>query len=170
MGIGMRMRIITRFSVVTGLAAVGLMGCGQKVFTIPVTSMEPTIKSGSPVLVDITFYDKNPIQRFDIVAVKDPDGKGKKYVKRIIGLGGERVAIERGAIFIDDIELREPFNTIPPDKDFGPIVVPENEYFVLGDNRPNSYDSRYWKRATLKKDDIIGKVTLHINKQPKGGE
>ena len=165
----MRVRIIAGLSIMIGLAAVGLSGCGQKAFTIPVTSMEPTIKSGSHVLVDTTFYDKNPVRRFDIVAVKDPDGKDKQYVKRIIGLGGERVAIERDKILIDDIELRETFNTIPPDKDFGPVVVPQNEYFVLGDNRPNSYDSRYWKRATLRKDGIIGKVTLSVNKQPNAG-
>lgn len=135
-----------------------LAGCGTKSFTAPNESMEPTIKKGSHVLVVKEYYRKNPIQRFDVVVVKDPDGKDKEYVKRVIGLGGENLAIRSGKIFINEKELAQPFANIAPDKDFGPVKIPENEYFLLGDNRPNSYDSRYWKHATVSKNDMLGKV------------
>ncbi len=141
-----------------------LAGCGQKSFTVPTKAMEPTIRTGNHVFVDKTFYNKNPIQRFDIVLVTNPEGKDKTYVKRIIALGGERIEIKGGKILIDGNELRETFSAIPAHKNFGPLVVPEKEYFVLGDNHPNSYDSRYWKDKTVKTEDICGKVIKIVEK------
>lgn len=135
-----------------------LAGCGTKTFTVPNESMEPTMEKGSHVLVFKEYYHKHPVQRFDVVIVKDPDEKDKKYVKRVIGLDGENLAIRGGKIFINEKELAQPFANIAPDKDFGPVKIPENEYFLLGDNRPNSYDSRHWKRATVSKNDILGKA------------
>ena len=81
-----------------------LVGCGTKSFTVSNESMEPAIKKGSHILVVKEYYRKNSIQRFDIVAVKDPDGKDKEYVKRVIGLGGEKLAIKSGKIIINGKE------------------------------------------------------------------
>jgi signal peptidase I len=135
-----------------------LGGARESVVKMPNNSMEPTIKMGSAVRIDETYYSKNSIQRFDIVVVKDPDGRESRYVKRIIGLGGERFQIKNGKILVNGEPLKEPFVSIPPEDDFEPISVPNGEYFLLGDNRANSYDSRYWKKKTVSKDGIYAKV------------
>jgi signal peptidase I len=135
-----------------------LGGAGESVVKMPNSSMEPTIKMGSAVRIDETYYSKNAIQRFDIVVVTDSDGKESKYIKRIIGLGGERFQIKNGKILVNGEPLKEPFVSIPSEDDFEPISVPNGEYFLLGDNRANSYDSRYWKKRTVSKDGIYAKV------------
>ena len=85
-----------------------------------------------------------------------------KYVSRVIGLPNEKLEIRDNKIFINDKLLDETFEKMVDDNNnekwFPAIVIPENEYFLLGDNRPQSFDSRYWKPATIKKEDILGKV------------
>lgn len=130
--------------------------------------MQPTIKVGANIITDENAYSSNEaIIRFDIVIHKAPiDENYKKigidentrFVFRIIGLSGEKVEIKKGRVFIDDKLLDEPFEKISSDDDFGPIIVPENEFFLLGDNRPKSNDSRYWKPSTINRKNIFGKV------------
>ena len=138
-----------------------LTGCTSKTFTVPATSMEPTIKKGSRVVVDRAHYNKSPVQRFDIVIVivQDPHGKARKYMKRVVGLGGETVQITAGKVLIDGKELPEPYPTVAPRKDYGPVVVPDGDYFLLGDNRPQSRDSRHSWLGTISEARIYGKVT-----------
>ena len=93
-----------------------------------------------------------------------PDNEKEIYVKRIIGLPGETVQIVNGVVYVTKtdgktIQLDDSFITTgTPYGDFGPYEVPEDSYFMLGDNRNNSKDSRYWKNTYVKKDKIIGKV------------
>ena len=122
--------------------------------------MEPTIKAGSHVLVNTAYYKKNPVQRFDLVVVKDRDEGTKKYIKRVVGLGSETIQIQAGKILVNGKELKEPFTSIPPTKEFGPLAIPTGQYFLLGDNRPNSLDSRNWKPPTVGQDAIVGKVVV----------
>lgn len=82
-----------------------------------------------------------------------------KYIFRVVGLGGEKVEIKRGQVFVDDQALEEPFEKVASDDNFGPVVVPQGEFFLLGDNRPESNDSRFWKTSTIRKERIVGKVT-----------
>jgi signal peptidase I len=90
----------------------------------------------------------------------DPhQGKNTRIVMRVIGLGGEIVELVQGKVFINGHELQQAFNSIPADDSFGPVTVPDGEYFLLGDNRANSYDSRYWNPPTIKASSIKGKVT-----------
>ena len=131
---------------------------------MPNISMEPTIKIGAPVQIDEAYYSKNPVRRFDIVVVTDPDNKESKYIKRVIVLGGERFQIKNGKILVNGEPLKEPFASIPPEEDFESISVPNEEYFMLGDNRANSYDSRHWKKRTVSKGEIYAKV---IGVEPK---
>jgi len=144
------------------------IGCKGYAYRVPTENMLPTIKVGETCIVDQ--YGKIEIQRFDIVMFNAPEWAKKisnekgdiKFIKRIIGLPNEKIEIKENRIYIDDVLLEEPFEKITGEKDklktFPAIVVPENEYFLLGDNRPKSMDSRYWKPATIKKEEVLGKV------------
>jgi signal peptidase I len=143
------------------------IGCKGFAFRVPTESMLPTIKVGDTCIVDQ--YSKIEIQRFDIVMFKAPEDitkrfkeKDVKIISRIIGLPSEKIEIKNNKIFINDKLLDETFEKVTDEKDrlknFPAIVIPENEYFVMGDNRPNSFDSRYWKPATIKKEEVLGKV------------
>jgi signal peptidase I len=133
--------------------------------------MSPTFKPGDTAAVAIDYYRRHAVGRFDIVIFKlSPAnfsdlmggmGRDDQYVQRVIGLGGETVEIRDGRIFIDGLVLEEPFATVPLDKRelFGPLKIPPGEVFLLGDNRPDSLDGRYWARPTLATGNIVGKVT-----------
>jgi signal peptidase I len=127
--------------------------------------MEPTIKPGDTVWVDHKFYSSHPIARAEIVMYEagergDPHrGQGTRFVKRVIALGGETVELIHGKVLINGQPLSETFETIPNQDNFGPVTVPPGEYFLLGDNRDNSFDSRYWKPPTIEATKIKGKVT-----------
>jgi len=130
--------------------------------------MLPTIKIGNTCIVDQ--YSKIEIRRFDIVMFKAPEAATKltretgnvKYISRIIGLPNEKIEIKDSKVFINDKLLDESFEKLTDDrdtkKDFPAMIIPENEYFVMGDNRPQSFDSRFWKPATIKKEEVLGKV------------
>jgi signal peptidase I len=130
-------------------------------------SMAPTIHTGDFLFADNSYYEKNPIKRFDIILTNSPHSnenainpppKTTKFVMRVIGLGNETLEIKAGKILINGKVLREPFKRIPPDEDFGPIHIPEGEYFLMGDNRLDSLDSRYWSPATVKREHVRAKI------------
>lgn len=131
---------------------------GTRVYKIPTSSMNPTFERYEKVRADMDYYLSAEIQRFDIVVAEDPQIAGKKYVKRVVGLGGETIELRDGEVFINGDVLTEPFKSIPADMDFGTFSIPEGEYFVLGDNRPNSADSRYWPGRSVAEKHILGKV------------
>lgn len=117
------------------------------------TSMLPELHDGERLLVNkmiyykIESFDWGHIERGDIVVFWYPHDPDKSYVKRVIGLPGETVEVRNGVVFIDDQELKEPYldtehnQTLPS---FRPVKVEKHHYFVMGDNRDNSSDSRYW--------------------------
>ena len=122
--------------------------------------MAPTINDGDKLIVDLGFYKRGKdVERFDIVPFRLPEmSEDLFHYKRVVGLPGERLEINGGQVFVNGNLLHEPFETQKREDDFGPIVVPDGEYFVLGDNRLNSADSRIWKPATVRKDGILGKI------------
>ncbi len=130
-------------------------------------AMLPAITPGAHLFVDTIYYSTHPVQRFDIIIVKSPrmsadaNGANPFVVKRVIGLAGERIEIHRGKIFINNSELKEPFAIIPDesDEEFSAFDIPQTQYFLMGDNRPNSEDSRFWRGYSVDKISIIGKVT-----------
>jgi len=130
---------------------------------VPTSSMEGTISAGDRMLTNRTSYWKSSPQRGDIVVFYYPDAKMQSppeevhYVKRIIGLPGETVTIQDGAVYINGVKLDEPYIHMST-KVGESYVVPEGHYFMLGDNRNNSADSRAWEHKFVPEADILGKV------------
>ena len=125
---------------------------------VPTGSMETTIPAGSRIMGLRLYYDFKEPERGDIVIFKYPDDESVDYLKRIIGLPGETVEIISGKVYINGELLDEPYLSEEPTGDFGPYQVPEDSYFMLGDNRAVSKDSRYWHNTYVKKDKIIAKA------------
>lgn len=133
-------------------------------FKIPSGSMIPTMIVGDHILVNkFIFGIKNPLtdgviipvshpKRDDVVVFKFPRDESTDFIKRVIGLPGETVEVRAKQVYINGSPLVEPFTVHqgPPmpaqiERDnFGPVVVPEGHYFVMGDNRDESWDSRFW--------------------------
>lgn len=126
---------------------------------VPTTSMESTIMKDDKIIGNrLAYLFSNP-KRGDIIIFKFPDNPEEDYVKRIIGLPGETVKISGGHVYIDGVLLEESYLNEPmneePDMEFN---VPENSYFMMGDNRNSSWDARYWTNTYVTKDMIRGKV------------
>ncbi|MGD9587288.1 MAG: signal peptidase I [Pyrinomonadaceae bacterium] len=147
------------------LVCVLSIGCGLGLVKVPTGAMQPTIPIDSYVAWEDTSGDS--IQRFDLVLhtlpldelLKRTGAKeDTRYIFRVIGLGGEKVEIRGGHVFVNDQRIEEPFDKVESDDNFGPVVVPQGQFFLLGDNRPESHDSRFWIPPTIGKDRIVGKV------------
>jgi signal peptidase I len=153
-------------------------------FYIPSQSMVPTLKVGDRVLVNKVLYDFGQVQRLDVIVfenpmLEDPDrgffgtiwdwlieGLGvsadpnRDFIKRVIGLPGDTVEVRRGRVFVNGAPLGdEPYARDERDRtSYGPKMVPEGSYLVMGDNRPNSQDSRSPALGFIPEDKIVGKA------------
>jgi signal peptidase I len=146
-------------------------------FKIPSGSMEPTLWVGDYLLVNKFIYGiKIPLtetkvfrfvnpRRGDIIVFPYPKDPSKDFIKRVIGMGGEKVEIIQGEIYINDRLISDPWGhfekIVPADylqriENFGPVIVPEDSLFVMGDNRNNSEDSRFW--GFLRVNTVVGKA------------
>ena len=132
------------------------------------SSMEPMLTDGDNLIVDkITYRFRDP-QRFDIIVFPFKYQENTYYIKRIIGLPGETIQIdEQGNIYIDGEVLEENYGReiIEPDNigiAASPIVLGDDEYFVMGDNRNNSKDSREAIVGNIRREDIIGRAWVRI--------
>ena len=135
---------------------------GVQLYQVSGRSMEPPCHSGSFLLVQ-KFGIPEQISRFDIITIRSEALDNRMILKRVIGLPGETVQIMDGTVYINGSPLYEPyFSDAPAITDPGnasaPIVLGNNEYFVLGDNRPESIDSRSDKIGLIPADSITGKV------------
>ena len=126
---------------------------------VPSESMEKTIMTGDRFFGNRLAYLFDDPERFDIVVFKYPDDESQLFVKRVIGLPGETVEIKDGKVYINGSEtpLDDSFTPETPTGDYGPYVVPDGSYFMLGDNRNHSGDSRFWKQPYVEKEKIVGK-------------
>ena len=129
---------------------------------IPSESMQDTILKGDRIIGNRLAYMWNDPERFDIVIFKYPDNPSEIFIKRVIGLPGEIVEVKAGKVYINGSEepLDDSFCPEDPEGDFGPYQVPEDCYFMMGDNRNNSLDSRYWKNHYVEKEAILAKASF----------
>lgn len=143
-------------------------------FKIPSSSMEPTLLVGDYLLVNkfiygvripysnIKFFEYKKPKRGDIIVFIFPKDRKKDFIKRVIGTEGEKVTILHNKIYIDDKLIDDPWGhfTRPRSsiEDYGPVKVPEGSLFVMGDNRDNSQDSRFWGFVNI--NEVKGKAFI----------
>ena len=149
-------------------------------YKIPSRSMVPTLLVGDHLLVNkfiygvkVPFFRKTIIpitdpQRGDIVVFIYPNDRDKDYIKRVVGISGDKIEIKNKIIFINGKQYSDAFGiysdnitypaSMQPRDNFGPVTVPQNSLFVMGDNRDESADSRFWGFVDLK--DVEGKALI----------
>jgi signal peptidase I len=128
-------------------------------FIIPSGSMEPTLTDGDMIVANKMIYRFSEPKRGDIIVFKYPPNPDRDFVKRLIGLPGEKVLIKDSILHINGKVIAESY--LPKGlkfQDYGPVTVPEDKYFMMGDNRNNSLDSRAW--GEMPKENIIGKASV----------
>lgn len=181
---GSLIELVTIVVVALGLA-LGIQAFLVKPFRIPSESMVPTLEIGQRVLVDRVSFRFSDPDRGDVVVFKPPAGaennscgvqhprdsacpepteerSDTNFIKRVVGLPGDRLSVEGGAVYINGRRQDEPFAQLPPGCDTcdlpDAIKIPENHYFMMGDNRGASADSRLW--GPVPKKWIIGKAFM----------
>ncbi len=120
-------------------------------------SMVPTLQPDAFVLVDVR---SGTPERGEIVAFRHERAGVALYVKRVIGIAGDRIAIDRGIVERNGVRLGEPYVTLRDARSLAPVVVPSESYFVLGDDRPGSEDSRAW--GFVRAGDIEGRALASL--------
>ena len=131
-------------------------------FYIPSGSMEPTLQVGDRILVGKFSYRIGQIDRGDIIVFHYPLGPARDFVKRVVGLPGEKVELKEGLVLVNGKPVSELYPTALPGGDractsnYGPRKVPLGQYFVLGDNRCNSEDSRFF--GFVPERNVVGKA------------
>jgi signal peptidase I len=151
-----------------GLSAILAIGIRQFVAEaryIPSGSMLPTLQINDRLIVDKLSYRFNTPQRGDIVVFSPTSTLEKQnfhdaFIKRVIGLPGDKVEVKGGRVFVNDQALRENYIEEDPQYQWGPQTVPPGSYLVLGDNRNNSYDSHYW--GFVPREKIIGRAVVRF--------
>jgi signal peptidase I len=132
---------------------------------IPSSSMVPTLEINDRLIVEKLSYHFREPERGDIVVFNPTETLREQnftdaFIKRVIGLPGETVQVQAGKVYINGKPLPEKYIEEKPNYNYGPVVVPQGQYLVLGDNRNNSYDSHYW--GFVPKDNIIGRASLRF--------
>lgn len=128
-------------------------------FVIPSGSMEPTLFKGDMLYVSKISYRFSEPVRGDIVVFKYPLDPKRDFVKRIMGMPGETLEIKNSVVHINGQPVSEPFlRKGLKSPDFGPVKINEGQYFMMGDNRDNSSDSRVW--GTVPRKNFVGKAVF----------
>ena len=122
--------------------------------------MEPRVHAGEIVLISTLSYRFGSVRRGDVVAFHHDAPTTETYIKRIIGLPGERIEVRDGVVSVDGRELAEPYVQFRDKRSAPAVSVPPHAYYVLGDNRADSDDSRNW--GVLREPDVVGKALVGI--------
>jgi signal peptidase I len=156
---------LVRFAIIALIIVVPVRMFAIEPFVVSGASMHPTFENADYLIVDKISYELGDPQRDDVVIFKYPNDTTKYFIKRIIGLPGETVDIKGGDIFItnnehkDGFKLDQPFIKDPSNNQEH-IELKHDEYFVMGDNRNQSSDSRIW--GPVKRNLIVGKPLLRL--------
>jgi signal peptidase I len=126
-------------------------------FRIEGPSMLPSLNPGQYLIINKVVYRLHPPARGDIVVFHHPRNPDRDLIKRVVGVPGDVVEVRKGTVYVNGTQLDEPY-VLDPGTYSGHYELGADEYFVLGDNRPNSDDSRNW--GTVKGDQIVGKAWL----------
>ena len=126
------------------------------------SSMEPTLYDRNRVFVNKIGYLIGEPQHGDVIIFKTPEGNQSNYVKRLIGLPGDRIRIENGIVYLNNQPLDEPYIADPPYNDYAEATVPEGTFFALGDNRNDSKDSRDFRIGFVPRENMVGKAVWRI--------
>lgn len=133
-------------------------------FLVSGSSMEPSFYNGDYLLVDELTYRFRKPQRGEVVVFKNPLDDSSYYIKRIVGLPGEKVVLNQGRVTIENngavVDIKEAYTTNDSGLKYQEFVLDADDYLVLGDNRGFSYDSRSW--GALPEDNIVGLVRLRL--------
>lgn len=126
---------------------------------VPSESMLPAIHIGDYIMVNKVVYHFEEPQRGDVVIFHPPDklNLDDDLIKRLVALPGDQVEVKDGLLYVNGQSQQEPYLNDEMHYNFGPVVVPPDSYFVMGDNRNNSFDSHRWN-AWLTRDHLIGKA------------
>lgn len=134
------------------------------------SSMSPTLQNGETILINKLTYLRNTPNRNDIVAFRHVDSSNNEMniVKRIVGLPGDKIEIKDSILFLNDERFNHLVEEYNEEDEFSrgnmeyPIIVPDDSYFVLGDNRESSMDSRYNEIGLIPRGELIGKIFIRI--------
>lgn len=154
--------------------ALGIRSFVAEARYIPSESMVPTLEVNDRLIVEKIGYHFNPPERGDIVVFMPPEAAGEEclglqshngqlkdaFIKRVIGIPGDTIAVSNGQVYVNDEPLQENYIYAPPAYQWGPKVVPEDSYLVLGDNRNNSCDGHFWD--FVPKENIIGRAVFRF--------
>lgn len=134
---------------------------------IPSDSMVPTLHTGDRLVVEKVSYHFHPPHFGDIVVFQPPKelqrrgySKDQAFIKRIIGQPGETIAVSKGKVYLNGQPIEENYIAEPPILPFPTVQIPPDQFFVMGDNRNDSNDSRYW--GFLPRQNIIGRATFRF--------
>ena len=133
---------------------------------IPSESMQPTLAVGDRLVVEKLSYEVHRPRRGDIVVFKAPPALIEQtlkadLIKRVIGIPGDVIEIKYGKVSVNGLTVDESYLVGRADYGYGPVTIPPNQYFVLGDNRDHSYDSRYWGFVPLRA--IVGRAAFRLS-------
>ena len=128
---------------------------------IPSASMENTIMTGDVVIA--SRWDRETVNRYDVMVFVPEDEPDKYYIKRVIGMPGETIVVDDGKVYADGVELDDEFiaEAMNSSGD-GTYKVPENCYFMMGDNRNESFDSRFWDSKYVPLENMTAKARIII--------
>lgn len=140
-----------------------------RAFTVDGPSMLPTLQTGERLLIDKITYRLREPHRGDVIVFRYPSDPRQYYIKRVVGLPGDEVKISSGTLYVNGLAIHEEYINGPILGTYGPHTVSEGHYFVLGDNRNNSEDSRSQRVGEIPRHLIVGRALMRYWPLPRSG-